>query len=316
MDKTTLPVIVMEKMHSSLRGLIKEHADIPMNVTLSILNDVCLGLQYLHTRNPPVLHRNLTPSNILLCYHFRAKISDVGVVSTLHTTDTPALSQASKMSAFLPLNSLIGESVSDLSLDVFSFGGVILYITTHQWPQLTSFDANTGGRIALTELQQCQQYLDKMAESYTTLKPLVVSCLDENPEERPSIAQVLMEIKTVKNSYGEQLCSILWESEIFDKQQSLTIQSHKQTEQQQWQNEEQNQHKDENQQEDEHQQKTETRKLQTTHQLDTEQPQSLKVSCIFYYCNVYACLCMHVWDMTKSRNGLENGLVNGLAQFH
>ena len=135
-------------MHSSLRGLVEErHVDIPMNVTLSILSDVCHGMQYLHSWEPPIVHQNLTPNNILLCYHFKAKISDVGMVNTLQTADIQGPSQVPRMLAFVPLESLTSKSSNDLSLDTFSFGGIILYITTHQWPQPAfsiSFDPDTG----------------------------------------------------------------------------------------------------------------------------------------------------------------------------
>ena len=216
MDK--LPVIVMERMHSSLRGLVEEHADIPMNVTLSILSDVCHGLQYLHSREPPIVHQNLTPDNILLCYHFKAKISDVGIVDLADIQGAP---QAPRMHAFVPLASLTSGSSNDLSLDTFSFGGIILYITTHQWPQpapLTSFDPDTGKSIILTELQWYQQYLDKMSESCVNLKPLVISCLSDN---RPSVVQVLTEIKKDQKSYGEKLCSSIWATKVTGEQQQM-----------------------------------------------------------------------------------------------
>ena len=222
MDK--LPVIVMERMHSSLRGLVEEHADIPMNVTLSILSDVCHGLQYLHSREPPIVHQNLTPDNILLCYHFKAKISDVGNVNSV---DMQEPSQAPRMPAFVPVESSTSESFNDLSLDTFSFGGVILYITTHQWPQpvpLTSFDPDTGKSIVLTELQRYQQYLDKMAESCINLKPLVISCLSDNPEKRPSVVQVLTEIKEVKKSYSEKLCSSIWATKVHQQVEEQQLQ--------------------------------------------------------------------------------------------
>ena len=226
MDK--LPVIVVEKMYNSLRGLVEEHVDIPMNVTLSILSDVCHGLQYLHSREPPIVHQNLTPDNILLCYHFKAKISDVGNVDS---ADMQEPSQVLRMPAFVPLESLTSKSSNDfgssndLSLDTFSFGGVILFITTHQWPRpvpLTSFDPDTGKSIVLTELQQYQQYLDKMAESsFINLKPLVISCLSDNPEKHPSVVQVLTEIKEVKKSYSEKLCSSIWATKVTGEQQQV-----------------------------------------------------------------------------------------------
>ena len=292
LDKMTLPAIVMEKMHSSLRGLV-EHANIPMNVTLSILNDVCLGLQYLHTREPPIVHQNLTPNNILLCYHFKAKISDIGIVNRSHINDTQALSQLLRMHPFVSLKSLTSKLINDLSLDVFSFGGVILYTATRQWPQLKNSVADTGRRTVLTELQQCQQYIDKMAGGYVDLKPLVVSCLDDNPEKCPSIVQVLMEIKRVKNSYSEQFCSSLWESEISDEQRSLTTQLHEQTEQQQLQQDKQNQqqHPQQKQHEKEWQQKSAEQKQQKEYHLDGQQPQLLKASCISW---LYALLIFYL----------------------
>ena len=264
-------------MHSSLRGLVEEHADIPVNVTLSILNDVCCGLQYLHSRKPPIVHQNLTPNNILLCYHFKAKISDIGIVNTI---DTQTLPQAGRMHPFVPLKSFPSKSVNECSLDIFSFGGVILYITSLQWPQttpLTSLRSDASGR---TELQQCQQHLDKMAESYANLKPLVISCLDDNPEQRPSVVKVLTKIKKERNSYSEKLCSSIWTTEVSSEQQSLTTELQKQTEQ------EHNQHQVEKQQEV-YQQKMEKQKQLETRQLDTEQPQLTKVNFICYSTHSY-----------------------------
>ena len=216
MDKVTLPLVVMERTHSSLRGLVENCTDIPMNITLSILNDVCLGLQYLHSREPPIVHRNLTPNNILLCYHFKAKISDIGIVDGSHSADTQASSQVSKMSVFLPPETLVNKSINDLTLDMFSFGGIILYIATNQWPQTAQikFDPDTGkGSVMLTEIQRHQQSLDKMTEHYANLKPLVVSCLDDHPQGRPTVVQALMEIKKVKITHSQKLCAMLWGTE-------------------------------------------------------------------------------------------------------
>ena len=220
-----LPVIVMEKMYNSLRGLVDKHTVIPFTNVVSILNDVCCGLQYLHSRNPPIIHRDLTPNNILLCFHLRAKITDLGVAKILQTTDAKTLTQAPGTHDFMPPESLASKPVYGLSLDIFSFGGVILYVTTQQWPQpapCIDFDPDTGGRIVLTELQRRQQYLDKITGVYTDLKPLVVSCLDNNPKKRPSVAQVLLDIKKVKNVYHQKFLTTIWSTEVSGKQLSTT----------------------------------------------------------------------------------------------
>ena len=201
-----MPVVVMERMYSSLRGLLERDTDIPVNITLSILSDVCLGLQYLHTRDPPIAHGNLTPNNILLCYYFKAKLSDVGVVDRSQIADAQMLSQQPGMNGFLPSESLTDKPTNDLPLDILSFGRIILYITTRQWPQPALDDSYTNKT-------EYHQYLDKMNENYANLKPLVLSCLDANPQCRPSVTQALVEIKKAKNSHNQKLFFAIWGAE-------------------------------------------------------------------------------------------------------
>ena len=49
----------------------------------SILYDVAFGLNYLHSFNPPIIHRDLSPNNILLSRDSIAKISDLGVAKVV-----------------------------------------------------------------------------------------------------------------------------------------------------------------------------------------------------------------------------------------
>ena len=206
-DKFNLPVIVLEKMEFSLTSLMKKHKHFLWEKKLSILNDVCYGLQYLHGRNPPIIHRDLTPNNILLCDHHRAKISDLGVAKAMYATDAKTLTQNPGTNVFMPPESLSSKPVYGLSLDIFSFGGVILFTCTQKWPELSGFiefDCNTGERKVLTEIQRRQQYLDEMIGAFKDLKSLALSCLDDNPKNRPLVAKVLMEVKKVKDMYNEK----------------------------------------------------------------------------------------------------------------
>ena len=81
--RAELPVMVMEKMEESLITLIQKHKIIPVYVKLSIIHDVSLGLCYLHNHDPPIVHRDLSPDNILLTAHHVAKISDLGVAKVI-----------------------------------------------------------------------------------------------------------------------------------------------------------------------------------------------------------------------------------------
>ena len=75
--------MVMEKMQESVTSLVDKHDNIPLLVKLSILHDVSLGLRYLHGHNPPIVHRDLSPNNILVNRHLEAKITDLGVAKAM-----------------------------------------------------------------------------------------------------------------------------------------------------------------------------------------------------------------------------------------
>ncbi|XP_065908845.1 dual specificity protein kinase shkA-like [Dysidea avara] len=133
-DESGLPVMLMEKMRESVTSLVERHDDIPLLVKLSILHDVSLGLRYLHGRSPPIVHRDLSPNNILVTPHLEAKITDLGVAKAMITGARKTMTQTPGTLVFMAPEALQEKPVYGPPLDVFSFGGVILHITTQQWP--------------------------------------------------------------------------------------------------------------------------------------------------------------------------------------
>ena len=205
-DESGLPVMVLEKMQDSVTSLIEKHDNIPLLVKLSILHDVSLGLRYLHDHDPVVIHRDLSPNNILVTSHLEAKITDLGVAKAMMGKGgTKTLTKTPGTGVFMPPEALDDKPVYGPPLDVFSFGGVILYVTSRQWPTPKSWsqiDPKTKKRILLSEVERRQQYIDMMSGSDADLKPLVTSCLEDDPESRPSVIDISERLKTMK-----KLCS-------------------------------------------------------------------------------------------------------------
>ena len=228
MDQYRLPVMVMEKMQHSLRQLVENYNNIPLNVKLSILDEVCLGLRYLHSRNPPIVHRDLTPNNILLSYRLEAKITDLGVAKVVRSDNQKTMTKLPGTPDFMPPEALSIRPVYGPSLDVFSYGGVILNVITHLWPQPTDrnqFNPDTDIWEVVSEVKRRQQYLDKMTGGVANLKSLVMSCLNDNPKKRPSLTQVSMTIKTAKDECSQKsshdgMSPIVWWGEVTSGQQS------------------------------------------------------------------------------------------------
>jgi len=203
-ERMRLPVMVMEMMAGSLTSLVNKHDKIPFHIKFSIIHDVSLGLCYLHNHDPPIIHRDLSPNNVLLTAHHVAKIGDLGVAKVFRNDNRKSLTRNPGTVDFMPPETLAMHPQYGLPMDVFSFAGVILHIFSQQWPsplQQVQFDSTTRKRIALSEVERRQQYLNKLKGEAAVLRPLVIACLDDDPAKRPAIADVSEKIQDVRGVY-------------------------------------------------------------------------------------------------------------------
>ena len=207
---------------------MEKYGNIPLNVKLSILDEVCLGLRYLHSRNPPIVHRDLTPNNILLGYHLEAKISDLGVAKVVRSDNQKTMTKLPGTPDFMPPEALSIRPVYGPPLDVSSYAGVILNVTTQLWPQPTDrnqLNPDTDMWETVSEVKRRKQYLDKMTGGAEDLKPLVMSCLNDSSKKRPQVTEVSMTIKRVKDVCIQKgghdgMSPIAWWAEVGNKHQS------------------------------------------------------------------------------------------------
>ena len=199
-----LPVMVMEMMADSLTSFVEKHEKIPVHIKYSIVHDVSLGLCYLHNHDPPIVHRDLSPNNVLLTAHHVAKISDLGVAKVIKADSRKTMTRAPGTVDFMPPESLANSPVYGPPMDIFSFAGIILHTFTQQWPRPTEqvqFDPKTRRRVALSEVERRQQYLDKMIGEAEVLRQLVEECLDDDPVVRPTIATVCERMQVSRDVY-------------------------------------------------------------------------------------------------------------------
>ena len=203
-DESGLPVMVMEKMQESIRSLVEKYEDIPFLVKLSILHDVCLGLRYLHGLSPAIIHRDLSTNNILVTPRLEAKITDLGQAKLLKMESFSTMSMAPGTVIFMPPEALENRPIYGPQLDIFSLGAVTLHLVTQVWPSpsaLVRFDEETGRREMVPEVTRRREHIDKMSGAAADLVPLVVSCLEDNPNKRPQLKEVTDTIATLISTY-------------------------------------------------------------------------------------------------------------------
>jgi len=121
----------------------------------------------------------------------------------------------------MPPEALTKRPVYGPPLDVFSYGGVVLNVITQQWPEPTEKLqlSNTDQWEVVSEAMRRQKYLNMFLGGAADLVPLVTSCLDDIPKRRPSVMQVSMEIKRVKDVCSHQtghdgMSPIVWWAEV------------------------------------------------------------------------------------------------------
>ena len=206
-NRMRLPVMVMEMMADSLTSFVEKHEKIPVHIKYSIVHDVSLGLCYLHNHDPPIVHRDLSPNNVLLTAHHVAKISDLGVAKVIKADSRKTMTKAPGTVDFMPPESLTNSPVYGPPMDVFSFAGIILHTFNQWWPSPTKnmkFGPKTRKMTAMSEVERRQQYLDKMIGEAEVLRPLVKECLHCDPAVRPTIATVCERIQVSKDLYMKE----------------------------------------------------------------------------------------------------------------
>lgn len=136
---TQLPLLVMERMEMSLDDLL-DIPHLPLSLKCSILVDVAGGLVYLHTGQPPIIHRDLTARNVLLTSSLSAKITDMG---NSRITDMRPGQLARTLTRYPgTLVYMPPEATDDIhhygtSLDIFSLGHLALYTLIQVRPLYT-----------------------------------------------------------------------------------------------------------------------------------------------------------------------------------
>ena len=186
-QSSDLPIQVMEKMAYSLTSYTdcsRSGTKIPIYTKLSILHDVAAGLSYLHCRKPcPIVHSYLSSNNVLLTTAQQAKISDIGLAQMFrgHSTTKAKIFMAPEIAAVNKSQLATAIANADPSVDVFSYGAVMLHTITQQWPEEPWSSLLLCGE----GQQSIYQYLDE----------LMTSCLNDIPRSRPNVTNVLSKVK-------------------------------------------------------------------------------------------------------------------------
>ena len=122
---------------------------LPTPLALYIVGSLCRGLAYVHTRERngqplKIVHRDVTPQNILISQHGEVKLADFGIAKAAGKTEKSATGVIKGKFAYMsPEQSLAGPL--DGRSDLFSVGTVLYLLTTGKKP----FDGPTDADVIM-----------------------------------------------------------------------------------------------------------------------------------------------------------------------
>ncbi|THG18449.1 hypothetical protein TEA_001596 [Camellia sinensis var. sinensis] len=99
---------------------------------LSMAYDVAKGMNYLHNRNPPIVHRDLKSPNLLVDKKYTVKVCDFGLSRLKAKTFLSSKSAAGTPEWMAP--EVLRDEPSNEKSDVYSFGVILWELATLQQP--------------------------------------------------------------------------------------------------------------------------------------------------------------------------------------
>ena len=208
------PIIVMEKMDTSLKNHLVScnKEQFPLVDKVGILFQVATGIAFLHNRSPPLIHGDITANNVMLTGcppHWTAKLADFGLTRVFDIMSITPQSIGRGTYAYISPEFFIQPPAITEKTDNFCFGILLIHTVTHNYPIPTAPARFKGGDQplkALTELERRQEHIGLFTlQERHCLEDIIRSCLEQDPEERPTSTVVLRQMAAVKEKLAAQV---------------------------------------------------------------------------------------------------------------
>ncbi len=199
---TQLPILVTEFLPTDLRSCLEHYGVLRDEISYSILHDVSLGLAFLHSQTPQIIHLDISSTGILLSANMTAKICDFGS-AMIFEGKHQLMTLKPGCPPYMPPETLVDDPHYDASVDVFSFGALMVEMFTAKLPLPEIARARkdpAGILIVISEVERRQNLLNKIGDKHP-LMDLITSCLNNNPDRRPKVFEFVNRLKGMVLQY-------------------------------------------------------------------------------------------------------------------
>nr|XP_027124698.1 LRR receptor-like serine/threonine-protein kinase FEI 2 isoform X2 [Coffea arabica] len=188
----------------SLDDFLHEHGQLNRSLNWSTRLKIALGsargIAYLHHDcSPKIIHRDIKSSNILLDENLDPHVSDFGLAKLLVDEDAHVTTVVAGTFGYLAPEYLQSGRATEKS-DIYSFGVLLLELVTGKRPTDPTFVKRglnvVGWMNTLVKENRMEDIVDRRctnadAETVEAVLEIAARCTDANPDDRPSMQQVL-----------------------------------------------------------------------------------------------------------------------------
>lgn len=198
-------------LRESLSGRSGIHLDWKRRLRITLGS--ARGLAYLHElANPPIIHRDVKSTNILLDEHLTAKVADFGLSKLVADSGKGHVStQVKGTLGYLDPEYYMTQQLTEKS-DVYSFGVVMLELITARQPiekgkyivreVRLMMDKNDEEHYGLRELMDRSIRNSGTLIGFGRFLELALQCVEESAADRPTMSELVKAIETILQNDG------------------------------------------------------------------------------------------------------------------
>ena len=165
------------------------------NQKIKIALDIARGLNYLHTLNPPIIHRDLKSLNILISKKYTAKISDLGFSRTKEKTKRSMTNFVGSIQWMAP--EVMSDEQYDLSADIYSFSIILWEIYSQKFPYENEILESLFYKVKNEDyrpksLEIVNESIKKEQELYLSI---MKDCWNKDPKSRLNTSQIITKLE-------------------------------------------------------------------------------------------------------------------------
>lgn len=173
---------------------VSSRGGLPLDVALSILVPIARALHYAHERCDPqgrplgLVHRDISPSNVVIGNDGRAKLVDFGLVKALRQTIVTRTGVLKGKLGYMAPEQLASDQAVDRRTDVFGMGVLLFECTTSRRLFVGDNEFAVMNKVARGEVMRPTALLPEYPPA---LEAIVLRALSRDPDDRYPSADAL-----------------------------------------------------------------------------------------------------------------------------